>query len=41
MSDEKDQLTKRKAFLVRLNNATREIKDEKERERYIAPRWGG
>jgi hypothetical protein len=27
-------------FYVRLNNGTRAIDDERERERYIAQRWG-
>jgi hypothetical protein len=28
-------------FYVRLNNATHEIRDETEIQRYIAQRWGG
>jgi hypothetical protein len=27
-------------FFIRLNNGTRAIGDERERERYIAQRWG-
>jgi type I restriction-modification system DNA methylase subunit len=34
------QFAKKEHFYVRLNNATRSIEDEKERERYIAQRWG-
>jgi hypothetical protein len=30
----------REAFFARLNNATKEIADEREIERYAAARWG-
>ena len=38
--DKKGSLEKKKAFFVRINNGTREITDETEREKYIAMRWG-
>ena len=34
------QLGKRRHFSVRLNNGTRAVEDQTERERYIAQRWG-
>ena len=40
VADEQGQFAKERHFYVRLNNGTRAIKDEKERERYIAQRWG-
>lgn len=40
VADAKGQLIKKEAFYVRLNNGTRGITDEKEREKYIAARWG-
>jgi type I restriction enzyme R subunit len=33
------QLAKKRVFFIRLNNGTRAIEDERERERYIAQRW--
>lgn len=30
----------KRVFYVRLNNDTRAIEDEQERQRYIAQRWG-
>jgi type I restriction enzyme R subunit len=41
VEDERGQHAKKRAFLVRLNNATRAIDDEGERQRYIAQRWSG
>lgn len=38
--DKKGQQTKKTAFYVRINNATREITAAEERQRYIATRWG-
>jgi type I restriction enzyme R subunit len=38
--DEHGQFSKQKVFFVRLNNGTRAIRDERERERYIAQHWG-
>jgi type I restriction enzyme R subunit len=35
------QWSKKQAFYVRLDNATRAIDDELERQQYIAQRWGG
>jgi type I restriction enzyme R subunit len=40
VSDRKGQFSRKRAFFVRLNNGTREIADERERERYVAQRWG-
>ena len=39
--DEHGQFSRKRSFLVRLNNATRAIDDERERQRYIAQRWRG
>ena len=38
--DDKGQFSKGQRFYVRLNNGTRAIDDERERERYVAQRWG-
>ncbi|MGH2654939.1 MAG: AlbA family DNA-binding domain-containing protein, partial [Actinomycetota bacterium] len=38
--DDHGQFSKSQVFFVRLNNGTRAIRDERERERYIAQRWG-
>ncbi|MFN2544604.1 MAG: RNA-binding domain-containing protein [Actinomycetota bacterium] len=38
--DKRGQFGKKRLFYVRLNNGTRAIEDEKERQRYIAQRWG-
>jgi type I restriction enzyme R subunit len=38
--DKQGQFAKVRRFYVRLNNGTRAIDDERERERYIAQRWG-
>jgi type I restriction enzyme R subunit len=38
--DDQGQFSKQKVFFVRLNNGTRAIRDERERERYKAQRWG-
>ncbi len=38
--DDHGQFSKSKVFFVRLNNGTRAIRDERERERYVARRWG-
>jgi type I restriction enzyme R subunit len=40
VADEHGQFAGKRAFFVRLNNGTRSIDDETERERYIAQRWG-
>jgi type I restriction enzyme R subunit len=40
VADSKGQWSKRSAFFIRLNNATREIEDERELQRYVALRWG-
>lgn len=40
VADKQGQFGKKQVFYVRLNNGTRAIEDEKERERYIAQRWG-
>lgn len=39
--DKQGQFGKERRFYVRLNNGTRAIDDERERQRYIAQRWGG
>jgi hypothetical protein len=39
--DDHGQFSKKPVFFVRLNNGTRAIPDEMERQRYIAQRWGG
>ncbi|MGH2760778.1 MAG: RNA-binding domain-containing protein, partial [Actinomycetota bacterium] len=39
--DRKGQFSTREAFFVRMNNATKEIPDPGELQRYIAQRWGG
>jgi type I restriction enzyme R subunit len=39
IADRQGQFSKKQLFFVRLNNATRSIEDERERERYIAQRW--
>jgi hypothetical protein len=38
--DKGGQLQKKTAFYVRIGNATREIADLGERQKYIASRWG-
>jgi type I restriction enzyme R subunit len=38
--DAKGQFGRAKRFYVRLNNGTRAIDDDRERDRYIAQRWG-
>ncbi|MEO8292756.1 MAG: RNA-binding domain-containing protein [Actinomycetota bacterium] len=38
--DRQGRSGKERRFYVRLNNGTRAIEDERERERYIAQRWG-
>lgn len=38
--DSKGRHSIREAFFVRLNNATKEISDEREIQKYIAQRWG-
>jgi len=40
VADKRGQFGKARRFYVRLNNGTRAIDDERERERYIAQRWG-
>ncbi|HEV8421535.1 MAG TPA: hypothetical protein VGR13_09295 [Actinomycetota bacterium] len=40
VADTQGQFAKKPVFYMRLNNKTRAIEDEKERERYIAQRWG-
>jgi type I restriction enzyme R subunit len=40
VADEHGQFAKKRAFFIRLNNGTRSIEDEAERERYVAQRWG-
>jgi type I restriction enzyme, R subunit len=40
VADGRGQLSRKRAFFVRLNNATRAIEDDLERERYVAQRWG-
>jgi len=40
VADKQGQFSRKRLFYVRLNNGTRAIEDEKERERYIAHRWG-
>ncbi len=40
VADKSGQFGKKQLFFVRLNNATRAIEEDKERERYIAQRWG-
>ncbi|MFL5800115.1 MAG: RNA-binding domain-containing protein [Actinomycetota bacterium] len=40
VQDQRGQLSKKRVFFIRLNNATRAIDDEAERQRYIAQRWG-
>jgi type I restriction enzyme, R subunit len=39
--DKRGQLEKKHAFYIRVGNSTREITDPRERQRYIAARWGG
>jgi type I restriction enzyme R subunit len=39
IADRQGQFSKKQLFYVRLNNATRSIEDERERQRYIAQRW--
>lgn len=39
VADERGQFRKGPAFFIRLNNGTRAIRDEGERQRYIAQRW--
>ncbi len=38
--DPKGQLSKERVFFVRLNSGTRAMEDPRERERYVAQRWG-
>jgi hypothetical protein len=38
--DDHGQFSKSQVFFVRLNNGTRAIREERERERYVAQRWG-
>ncbi|MEX0754139.1 MAG: DEAD/DEAH box helicase family protein [Actinomycetota bacterium] len=40
MADRHGQFARKRLFYVRLNNGTRAIEDQVERERYIAQRWG-
>jgi type I restriction enzyme R subunit len=40
VADEQGRFGKKRLFYVRLNNGTRAIEDERERERFIAQRWG-
>jgi type I restriction enzyme, R subunit len=40
VADAQGQFGKKTSFFVRLNNATREIEDELQVQRYIAQRWG-
>ncbi len=40
VSDRQGQFSKTRKFYVRLNNGTRAIDDERERQRYMAQRWG-
>lgn len=37
--DRQGQFSKKRVFFVRLNNGTRAIDDDRDRERYIAQRW--
>jgi type I restriction enzyme, R subunit len=41
VADERGQLRREQAFFIRLNNGTRAIRDDRERQRYIAQRWSG
>jgi type I restriction enzyme R subunit len=41
VADAHGQQSKERVLYVRLNNGTRAVEDQKERERYIAQRWGG
>jgi type I restriction enzyme, R subunit len=38
--DQRGQLARKTAFYVRVGNATREIRDATERQRYVQQRWG-
>jgi hypothetical protein len=40
VADKQGQFGRKRLFYVRLNNGTRAIEDESERERYVAQRWG-
>jgi type I restriction enzyme R subunit len=40
VADPPGQLARKRVFFIRLNNGTRAIEDDGERERYIAQRWG-
>ncbi len=40
VADRQGQFGRKRLLYVRLNNGTRAIEDERERERYIAQRWG-
>lgn len=40
VADKQGRFGKKRLFYVRLNNGTRAIEDERERERYVAQRWG-
>jgi hypothetical protein len=39
VANERGQLRKEPAFFIRLNNGTQAIRDEGERQRYVAQRW--
>ena len=41
IADAKGQFVKKRKFFIRLNNGTRAVTDEEQRQRYIAQRWGG
>jgi type I restriction enzyme R subunit len=40
VADKQGQFSKKRVFYIRLNNGTRAMEDEKQRERYVAQRWG-
>ncbi len=40
VADPQGQLGRKRVFYIRLNNGTRAIEDERERERFVAHRWG-
>jgi len=40
VADKQGQFARRQQFYIRLNNGTRAVEDDRERERYIAERWG-
>lgn len=39
--DDRGQFSKKQVFFVRLNNGTRAITEDRERQWYISQRWGG